>query len=657
MALEPVPFGRYRLLNLLGEGGMAKVYRAVLSGPMGFEKEVALKRIDNKLTEDERVVRALINEARLGGQLRHKNIVEIYEFNQIAGNYFMAMEYVDGWTLDTVLRHCRRQGDLIPGSVVVEMLGSVCRGLEYAHTLIAKDGQALNLVHRDLKPGNIILSRDGDVKIMDFGIAKADTNLYKTTAADVTKGTPIYMSPEQVTGGTLDQRSDLFSMGSILHELVTLQVPFAGDNLLAIMHAILNADITEARRRVAKLEPALVSVLSKCMARDREERFQSAKDLGKGLREIRRELKPGPTLHEWLEDFVASLPAPTATGEFGPDGAPVAMQGKPAQGTQSLASVSKTTDEPAVTGDPASGQGVDSYGETMEVDSGAVEAVTGSQLAGDPDATLDTEQEAFFSTDGEVASPPPPPAGPEISPNFRRTRVQQSVPGRPAPDRLGGRRRRKKKKGAPLGLILATVLVGIAAVVMGGLALKMLAEPGVEATEPETAAVDVEQPTAEPELESLSVDPGTETTTPDATPAPTPRRTPAPTPVRTPARVEPSTPTATPPPRVTPTPAPTATPKSGGESEGGRQTDPSETPTAIAVPTGKGTVRLNSVPWSTVIVDGKALGSSPVIGYELPAGAHTVTFDCTACEPPRKETVTITVVAGQETKKIVRFGE
>ena len=284
MATEPVPFGRYRLLNLLGEGGMAKVYRAVLSGPMGFEKEVALKRLDRKLTEDERVVKALINEARLGGQLRHKNIVEIYEFNEVDGNYFMAMEYVNGWTLDTIIRRCRIRSEFVPGTVVVEILGSICRGLDYAHTLIHKDGQPLNLVHRDLKPGNLILSRDGDVKIMDFGIAKSDTNLYKTTAADVTKGTPIYMSPEQVTGSTLDHRSDIFSLGSIIHELVTLQVPFMGDNLLAIMHAILGAEIGPARERVRRLEPGLEPVLARCMARDPGERYQSSKELGQGLR-------------------------------------------------------------------------------------------------------------------------------------------------------------------------------------------------------------------------------------------------------------------------------------------------------------------------------------------------------------------------------------
>ena len=250
MADAPVPFGRYKLLNLLGEGGMAKVYRALLSGPMGFEKEVAVKRLDPKVTADERVVKALINEARLGGQLRHKNIVEIYEFNHVDGHYFMAMEYVDGWTLEALVRRCRNRREHLPASVVCEIVTSICRGLGYAHSLEDKAGRALNLVHRDLKPANVMVSREGDVKLMDFGIAKADSNLYKTTAEDVTKGTPVYMSPEQVTGAVLDQRSDIFSLGSILVELITNDTPFFANSLLAVMHAVLNANIETSLEKV-----------------------------------------------------------------------------------------------------------------------------------------------------------------------------------------------------------------------------------------------------------------------------------------------------------------------------------------------------------------------------------------------------------------------
>jgi len=613
MPLEPVPFGRYRLLNLLGEGGMAKVFRAILSGPMGFEKEVALKRIDQKLTEDERVVKALINEARLGGQLRHKNIVEIYEFNEVEGNYFMAMEYVDGWTLDQVLRSCRGNGEKLPGSVVAEMLISVCRGLEYAHTLISKDGQPLNLVHRDLKPGNIIVSREGDVKIMDFGIAKADTNLYKTTAADVTKGTPIYMSPEQVTGGKLDCRSDLFSLGSILHELTTLQVPFVGDNLLAIMHAILNADIDDARARVKKRFPQLEPILVKCMARNPEERYGSAKELERALRGILRSLPPGPTMLEWVEDFEANLPAAAATGEFGPDGAPYAQHGKPTEGTQSLATVNTregaAAQPPRITEDlpeiAASEELFDSFGETMAV-----------EKRGDPDGTLNTKEAAFFDTN-------------DGAPNVQRTRAVPPV---------RGRRKKKAKAKSPALIALASLFFVVILGAAGLIALQVLKNDPAPTSDPmivesPTASL-AEEPTAAPEdgLGSLASDATAapvEAATPRRSPTPKPPKR-QPTPKKEPVVAKPDR-----------TPAPTPAPKPVEEA-----------PVAVV---GTGTVSLNSKPWSTVIVDGRVLGSTPVQGHELPAGKHTVVFDCSACTPPAKSSVVVEVKPGQLTKKIVRF--
>ena len=329
--MEAEIFGRYKLLSLLGEGGMAKVYLAVLSGPMGFEKEVALKKIDARLTQDDRFVKALINEARLGGQLRHKNIVEVYEFNQVGEDYYLAMEYVNGWTLDSVVRNCRNAGKQIPPGVVLQIACQICKGLEYAHSLTSKDGTPMNLVHRDLKPGNVILSKAGDAKIMDFGIAKADSNLYKTTAADITKGTPIYMSPEQVTGSSkLSGRSDIFSMGSIVHEMLCLDVIFHGDNLLAIMHKVLQADIRDAMNNVRDRVPGLENVISKAMAKKPEERFESAGAMEKDLQGILDGLGTVPSVYDWLQEYQGyardSEPRPA---EGGGDSAPP-------KGTESL---------------------------------------------------------------------------------------------------------------------------------------------------------------------------------------------------------------------------------------------------------------------------------------------------------------------------------
>ena len=319
---DPVQFGRYQLVALLGEGGMARVYKAVLGGQMGFKKNVALKRISRSLTKNEKIIRALINEARLGGRLHNKYIVETYEFDDVDGHWYMAMEYVDGWPMDVLLAACRENRHWMPASVGVEIFQATLRGLAYAHDLTEEDGTPLQLVHRDLKPGNVMISRSGDVKVMDFGIAKAETNLYKTTDADSTKGTPVYMSPEQVRAESLDKRSDLFSMGSMLHELITLQVPFQGSNLGSIVAGILQTDLTEPLARVERRCPPLVPVVGKLMAKKPEDRYPDAQAVLADLRELRDQLPPGPTLADWLTDIDHELPKGVVTGDFGDDGPP-----------------------------------------------------------------------------------------------------------------------------------------------------------------------------------------------------------------------------------------------------------------------------------------------------------------------------------------------
>jgi len=607
---EGIPFGRYRLLSLLGEGGMAKVYRAVLSGPMGFEKEVALKRLDPRLTADDRLVRSLINEARLGGQLRHKNIVEIYEFNQVANNYYLAMEYVDGWTLDTLLMKVRGAYEMLPGSVILEILMGTCTGLAYAHNLESRDGTPLNLVHRDLKPGNVIVSRAGDVKVLDFGIAKSDSNLYKTTAADVTKGTPVYMSPEQVTGQHLDARSDLFSLGSIIHELVTLDVPFHGDNLLAIMHAVLNAEVQDAVANVADRFPLLGPVMQKCMEKEPGDRWESATAIEKELRAIRRQMAPGPSLAEWIDEVGgAFLPAIAANGEFGPDGPPRPIQ--ITTGETSTADVTRDgeddswqwigatdADRPAAAGGPAT------YADTLD----AVEAGAGPPIGA---MTAD-----FFTTDGGSA---PPPRG--IAP----TRVQKTI------ERKGRKKKRKTGSGALVGLSALALVLSL--LLVGVLIFDRKGGPEPVAESP-TAAPD---PDVQP-IEPPSVDPTPTAEAPDPTPAPV-VETPDPTPAPVVTKPDP-----TPAPVVTkpdPTPAPVV-----------EKADPTPAPVAVS---GTGVLNVNSKPWSNLYLDGRFIGQTPKINYEVPAGRHTLEFHCGSCDPARKESYSFTLADGGAFKKILRF--
>lgn len=294
-------FGPYRLTHLLGRGGMASVYRALKSGPMGFAKEVAIKRLHDTLTDNDQILKSLINEARLGGQLRHPNIVEIYEFDRIGESYYLAMEFVDGWTLDKVIKVSNEFEEAIPGEVVLDILLQILEGLHYAHTLESLDGQEVKLVHRDLKPANIILSRHGVAKLMDFGIAKADTNLFKTTMADVTKGTPHYMSPEQVAGEpNLGPASDIFAMGSVIYELVTGKILFRGDNLSTVLFAVVKAEVAKQLDEIEARVPGLGDIVGRCLRQNRDERYQDVLSLSRDLRALRASLGAGTSIRDYL---------------------------------------------------------------------------------------------------------------------------------------------------------------------------------------------------------------------------------------------------------------------------------------------------------------------------------------------------------------------
>ncbi|MEE2828616.1 MAG: bifunctional serine/threonine-protein kinase/formylglycine-generating enzyme family protein [Myxococcota bacterium] len=298
--------GRYRLVSLLGKGGTARVYRAVRPGAMGFEKEVALKVIDKETTLDREATVSLVNEARLGCLLRHPNIVRIDEFDHVDDTFYMAMEYVEGWPLDRVIASYRKAGNTLPPSVALGVLRAVCAGLDYAHTLRSREDKPLEIVHRDLKPGNVMISRNGDVKIADFGTAKATTNISKTQKG-FTRGTPAYMSPEQVTGSPVDARSDIFSLGTMIYEIFCLKLIFSGTNMVAVMHQVLEADITTALERLKETEPALVPVVSRCMARDPQDRYQSIAAVAADLDFISNSAGDAPSLSTWARGLSARL--------------------------------------------------------------------------------------------------------------------------------------------------------------------------------------------------------------------------------------------------------------------------------------------------------------------------------------------------------------
>jgi serine/threonine protein kinase len=311
----PVPFGPYRLLNLLGQGGMGRVYRAIRYGTEGGEEELALKILDRRATSTSAQVRALVDEVRLGQLLRHSNIVRTDELRKVGDSYCIAMEYVDGWPLDRMIELHRTQGQPIPLVTALELMVAIADGLTYAHALSDENGQHLGLVHRDLKPGNVMIARNGSVKLMDFGTAKSAANLYQTEDGE-TRGTPLYMSPEQVMGNDIDQRSDIFSLGSILYELVMLEPCFKGSNLVMVMRNVADADLEEQREDIAAAAAALEPIFSRCMQAKPEDRFQTVPDLADKLRELHQNRPVGPSVQGWL-DTLSGITPDSTTGDFG----------------------------------------------------------------------------------------------------------------------------------------------------------------------------------------------------------------------------------------------------------------------------------------------------------------------------------------------------
>jgi len=264
----PVQVDRFKLLEVLGEGGMGRVYRAEMHGLAGFRKECALKVVRREAVEADIARDSFINEARLGGLLNHPNVVATLDFGEMGGLPYIAMELVDGVTVDRLLR---RAGGLLPASVALEIGVQVCAGLAHAHRLKDRDEPA-HLVHRDLKPSNVIVSRHGVAKVMDFGIAKARGRVGEHTRTGVTKGTPHYMSPEQIEGHEVDQRSDVFAMGALLYSITMGKPLFAqkgSGGVLSVLLAISRVDeMLEDGELLAEtdmLAPGLSQVLGRCL--------------------------------------------------------------------------------------------------------------------------------------------------------------------------------------------------------------------------------------------------------------------------------------------------------------------------------------------------------------------------------------------------------
>jgi eukaryotic-like serine/threonine-protein kinase len=279
---KPTLFGKYLLLERLNVGGMAEVFTAKAFGVEGFERILAIKKILPTMAEDEEFITMFIDEARISVQLNHANVVHIHELGKHDDAYYIAMEYVSGKDLRALLERFRRRREIMPTAMAVFVASKMCEGLDYAHRKKDARGQDLSIIHRDVSPQNILLSYEGEVKIIDFGIAKA-ANRSQKTQAGILKGKFGYMSPEQVRGQPIDRRSDIFAVGVTLYEMLTGEKLFVGESDFSTLEKVRNAEVPLPRQFNPNIPAGLEKVVLKSLAREVEDRYQWSSDLQEDL--------------------------------------------------------------------------------------------------------------------------------------------------------------------------------------------------------------------------------------------------------------------------------------------------------------------------------------------------------------------------------------
>jgi serine/threonine protein kinase len=308
--------GPYLLGDRLGLGGMAEVYIAQRAGSRGFAKRFAVKRILPELAQDARFVAMFCDEARICAALCHPNIVQVLDFGEANGELFMAMEFVDGVSLARLLRSVSARRERFPRATALHIAHDVLRGLAFAHEAQDEHGRPLGIVHRDVSPGNVLIGRAGEIKLGDFGIVRSEFVDRRTYPGEL-KGKVGYMSPEQVMGSEVDPRSDLFTVGIVLAEMLLARPLFSGQNEFEILTNIYEANLSVLERHAEELPLVLLATLRKALSRDPSERFQNALEFAGALRNVARELELPPGDAEivpWLSSL-GILPSRSGTHE------------------------------------------------------------------------------------------------------------------------------------------------------------------------------------------------------------------------------------------------------------------------------------------------------------------------------------------------------
>lgn len=285
---------QYQMVRLLAEGGMGAVYEAKQFGAEGFQKTVAIKTILESFSANPEFVRLFIGEAKLVADLVHENIVQVYHLGKTGNSYYIALEFVEGINLENFLNYHLNNHLPLPIELCAFIISRVCRGLEYAHNKRGRDGQLLNIVHRDVSPKNIMLNVEGVVKLTDFGIAKA-RQLMEQEEGEVLMGKVEYMSPEQARYEATDRRSDLFSLGIVMYELLTGRHIFETEDIYQTLDNVIGKAIPEPREFRPDLPQPVGAILMRALERDLQRRYQTAGEMGVALEYYMYHDRYGPT--------------------------------------------------------------------------------------------------------------------------------------------------------------------------------------------------------------------------------------------------------------------------------------------------------------------------------------------------------------------------
>ena len=312
--MAPERFGKYELIRRLAFGGMAEIFLASLTGEQGFAKKVVVKRILPQFSSDPDFVQMFIDEAVIAARLTHANIVQVYDFGEVEGTYFIAMEWVDGVDLSSLLKRNREAGRSMSAPEVAAIGEAVARGLSYAHNFVDDSGRALDLVHRDISPHNIMLSRSGEPKVMDFGIAKASERATRTKTGMI-KGKIAYMAPEQAQGLPIDKRADQFAVGLVLWECITGQRLFSGDSDMEMLRKVMHCETRPPRELRGDAPEELERIVMRALSPDREQRYADLADLERELSGFRFSLGTAGAVQ--LGSLVDAVAPRKPTGEVG----------------------------------------------------------------------------------------------------------------------------------------------------------------------------------------------------------------------------------------------------------------------------------------------------------------------------------------------------